>query len=128
MAYLKDPQFKRGKDDTGERRLAWHQALVRESMASGGDCWIVSTPAASEVYIEALVTSGWPDELRGRGFPLVAEPDGQRILPHAIRTEMTLNADGTMAPLTPGSTQPTTTLITHAGIAKTLRYSFRAPF
>jgi hypothetical protein len=41
---------------------------------------------------------------------------------------MKQNADGTLAPLTEGSTQPTTTVITHAGITKTLRYSFRAPF
>jgi hypothetical protein len=125
--YLKDPEWKRGKSDKPERRLAWFQALNRECMARG-DCWIISTPSASEVIIEALRTSAWPDELRGRGFPLRAEPDGQRILPHAIKTEMVLTSSGAMTPATPGSTMPTTAIVTAAGIVKTQRFKFRAPF
>jgi hypothetical protein len=125
--YDKDPQWKRGKDDTGERRLAWHQALVRESMVRG-DCWIISTPSASEVLLECLPTSTWPDELRGRGFPLIAKPGGQRILPHAIKTEMVLTSSGAMTPATPGSTMPTTAIVTAAGIVETQRFKFRAPF
>jgi hypothetical protein len=122
----KNPQWKRGRDDTGERRLDWFTALNREAMQRG--CWLISTPAATEVILEALPESAWPAELIGRGFPLVPEAVGQRIIPHAIRQEMTLNADGTLAPITEGSTQPTTTVITHAGIVATRRYSFKSPF
>jgi hypothetical protein len=41
---------------------------------------------------------------------------------------MTLNADGTLAPLTPSSTQPVVTIVHHAGIVKTKRFSFPAPW
>jgi hypothetical protein len=41
---------------------------------------------------------------------------------------MTLNADGTLAPLTPGSTQPTTFVNHSAGIRKTARFTFPAPY
>jgi hypothetical protein len=54
--------------------------------------------------------------------------EGQRILPYATRQEMTLNADGTLAPLTPSSTQPVVTIVHHAGIVKTKRFSFPAPW
>jgi hypothetical protein len=128
MAYLKDADnYKRGRDDRPERRLAWHQALVRETMVRG-DCWIISTPSASEVILEVLPESGFPDELRGRRFPLVPEPDGQRILPHAIKLEMAISSSGAMMPAAAGSTAPTTTVVTHAGIATTKRYSFPSPF
>jgi hypothetical protein len=120
----KNPEFKRGKDDTGERRLAWFNALNREAMQRG--CWLISTPAAGEVILEALPENAWPDELRGRGFPLVPEPDGQRILPHAVKVEMVLTSSGAMVPATPGSTMPTTTIYTAAGITKTRRFRFRA--
>jgi hypothetical protein len=125
MAYLKNPEWKRGRDDTGERRLAWFTALNREAMQRG--CWLISTPAASEVILEALPESGWPAELVGRGFPLVPEPGGQRILPHAIKTEVAISSSGALMP-TAGSTRPTTTIITHAGIAATKRWRFKAPF
>jgi hypothetical protein len=124
--YEKNPEFKRGRDDSGERRLDWFNALNREAMARG--CWLISTPAASEVILEALPENAWPAELVGRKFPLAPEPDGQRILPHAVRTEMVLTSSGGMTPATPGSTMPTTTIYTGAGIAKTKRWKFRAPF
>jgi hypothetical protein len=126
MVYLKNPEWKRGRDDTGEKRLAWFTALNREAMLRG--CWIISTPSASEVILEALPESGWPAELIDRKFPLVPEPNGQRILPHAIKTEMVMSSSGALTPATPGSTMPTTAIVTAAGIVKTQRFKFRAPF
>ena len=40
----------------------------------------------------------------------------------AIETKFTKNADGTLAPLTEGSTQPVAAIVRHAGIARVLRY------
>jgi hypothetical protein len=78
--------------------------------------------------LECLPGSSWPDELRGRGFPLVAAPDGQRILAHAVKVEMTQNADGTLAPMTEGSTQATTMIVHQPGIRQTAKFTMLAPF
>ena len=64
---------------------------------------------------------------KGKGHGRKAKA-GQRIVPYATREEMTLNADGTLAPLTPGSTQPTTFVNHSAGIRKTARFTFPAPY
>jgi hypothetical protein len=125
--FEKNPQWKRGSDDTGERRLAWFNALNREAMQRS-DCWLISTPSGSEVLIEALPESSWPAELRQRGFPLVDAEPGQRILPHAIKTEMALSSSGALMPATPGSTKPTSFVIYGAGPTPTRRFEFPAPF
>jgi hypothetical protein len=122
----KDPQYKRGKDSTGEKRQAWFQALNMETMRRS-DAWVISTPHAGTVLIEVLPDSPWPAELRERGFPLQEIEGGQRILPHAVRVEMTKNADGTLAPLTPGSTQAVTMVVHRAGIHMVKRYAFEMP-
>jgi hypothetical protein len=126
LKFTQNPEWKRGKDDTGERRLAWFNALNREAMQRG--CRLISTPAASEVYLECLPGSAWPGELRQRGFPLVAEPDGQRILPYDVAVPMVQNADGTLGPLTPGSTKAVSMVKREPGIARVERYRFKAPF
>jgi hypothetical protein len=58
----------------------------------------------------------------------VAAPDGQRILAHAVKVAMVQNADGTLAPLTLGSTREITFVKREPGIARTERFVFRAPF
>ena len=63
--------FKKADD----RRNDWFLALVRESQ-------IINSPGSDTVLVETLTTSGWPDELRGRNYPL-REIAG-RILPHAF--------------------------------------------
>jgi hypothetical protein len=67
--------------------------------------------------IEVTPGSPWPAVLRKRGYRLRPEPDGQRILPTAVREEI----------VTPGSTQ-VKTVVHHAGIVATKRYSFKASF
>jgi hypothetical protein len=55
---------------------------------------------------------------------LEALEDGQRILPHAVHEPMTSNSDGSLGPMMPGSTQPETSIVHHAGICKVKRYAF----
>jgi hypothetical protein len=127
MKYLKDPAFKTSEEaERNERRELWWRALNAE--ATRNNAWVVTSPGASRVVLEMLPGSPWPAELLGRGYKLTDEPDGQRILPHAIKTEMVLSSSGAMIPAAAGSTRPTTTVITHAGIATTKRYSFPSPF
>ena len=45
------------------------------------------------------------------------------ILPHAVATQMTVNADGTLGILAAPSTQAVNTVITRAGIRRTQRFS-----
>jgi hypothetical protein len=47
--------------------------------------------------------------------------DGERILAAA---KFVTRADGELEPLTPGSTRPVTSTVTHAGICKVKRYGF----
>ena len=66
------------------------------------------------VTIETLQTSAWPDDLRGRGYPLVEIEGGTRILPHHHNQAMEITADGTLTPATVGSTKPVSFVI-HGG-------------
>src|SRR5262245_33128568 len=56
-------------DDRTQRRNDWFLALVRESQIAG-DAWIINSPGSDTVLVETLTTSGWPDELRRRNYPL----------------------------------------------------------
>ena len=124
IPYLRDPQFKAAKDDLAERK-AWFKALNDEARLN--DAWITSTPGAKEVIIETLPTSQWPDLLWRRGY-LLEELDGaERILPVAIREPMTINADGSLGIVSPGSTQATTMVVHHPGVHKTKRFTFALP-
>jgi hypothetical protein len=89
-----------------------------------GDAWLISVPGDFEIIVECLPDSTMPDRLRRLDYQLRDEGTGERILAHAIKTPMTLNADGTMSPLTEGSTQAVTIKVTHAGIVRTERWSF----
>jgi hypothetical protein len=109
------------------KRQDWHAAFVRESMTKQG-VWVTSSPGAAEATIECLPGSAWPEELRSRGFPLRRDGERQRIVPYAYQLPMVQNADGTLAPLTPGSTKEVMMVRREPGIARTERYAFRAPF
>jgi hypothetical protein len=76
--FLKDPEWKPGKSDKPERRLAWHMAFCREALERG-DAWVTSTPSADICRIETTPGSPWPAELIARGFPLEDDGKGQRI-------------------------------------------------
>ena len=51
----------------------------------------------------------------------------ERILPAGITERFARGADGTLAPLTAGSTQRVAQTVTHAGIVKVKRYAFEMP-
>jgi hypothetical protein len=51
----------------------------------------------------------------------------QRILPTAIVERFVAGAGGELVPLTPGSTRPIASTVTHAGIVKVKRYAFGMP-
>lgn len=89
-------------------------------MARGA--WITSVPGAPEITIECLPDSALPDELRAAGYDLREDGEGPRILPAAIVETFTKNADGTLGPLTEGSTQPVTSVVHHTGITRVMRY------
>jgi hypothetical protein len=91
--------------------------------------WVTSSPGSREVSIECLPESSqWAEELKKRGFPIEWLEEGQRIVPYATRQEVTINSDGTLAPLTAGSAQAVTTIVHHPGIVATKRFSFPAPW
>ena len=101
-------------DDRTQRRNDWFLALVRESQIAG-DAWIINSPGSDTVLVETLTTSGWPDELRRRNYPLREIAGGSRILPHAFHQPMQHGPNGTLVPVTEGSTRPVSVAIHSAG-------------
>jgi hypothetical protein len=52
------------------------------------------------------------------------DASGERILQHQIVERFVRRSRGELEPLTAGSTKPVAETVTHAGIARVLRYSF----
>ena len=125
MVYRKFYDFK-VVEDKAKRRADWFMGFNHEAMKVGA--WIISSPGAAEVTIETLPGNDWVDELKARGFPIRWLEYGTRVVPYAYCEAMVQNADGTLAPLTPGSTREITFVKREPGIARTERYTFRAPF
>lgn len=46
--------------------------------------WLTSMPGAREVTMECLYGSTLPDELRGLGYKVEADGEGQRVVPDGI--------------------------------------------
>jgi hypothetical protein len=116
-----------GADILADRKQLF-DGLNKFIMARGG--WITSIAGAPTVTFEVLEHSELPDVIRDDlGYDVVPAdpPEGQRLLANAIETAFTTNADGTLAPLTEGSTQPVTTIVRHAGIVQVMRYQFLIP-
>jgi hypothetical protein len=114
-------------DDRTQHRNDWFLVLVRESQIAG-DAWIISSPGSDTVLVETLTTSGWPDELRGRGYSLREVAGGTRILPHAFHQPMQIGANGELIPVTEDSTRPVSMIIYGTGPQPTRRFEFPAPF
>jgi hypothetical protein len=89
--------------------------------------WITGVPGAVGVTIEVLPGSTLPDDLRVLGHRVREAGEGERILSTAITEQFTRRADGELEPLTEGSTKPTTTRVTHAGIATVDQFDLRLP-
>jgi hypothetical protein len=65
-----------------------------------------------------------PGDVLAMGYDVRDLGDGERILAAAIIEKFVTRADGELEPLTPGSTRPVTSTVTHAGICKVKRYGF----
>jgi hypothetical protein len=72
----------------------------------------------------ALPGSRLPGDLRTMGYDVRDLADGQRILAAAIIEKFSLNAESELEPLTPLSTRPVASTVTHTGICKVKGYGF----
>ncbi|WP_315737968.1 hypothetical protein [Bradyrhizobium sp. SZCCHNR1093] len=102
-------------------RLERFAALNRWVTARGG--WIVSLPGADPVVIECLPGSFLMDELTEAGYELTPAGEGERIIPGQIVQRLGLALNGAFEPLLGDSTQPAALTVTHAGIARVLRFN-----
>jgi hypothetical protein len=89
-----------------------------------GDAWLISIPGVNEITFECLPGSAFPARLEALDYRLRDEGRGQRILAHAITERFCRAADGTVVPITEGSTMPVVHRVAHAGIITVQRYSF----
>jgi hypothetical protein len=124
MPYLKDPQFKPAPDVLTERRERF-AGLNDFVTAHGG--WIISVPGDREVVVETLPGSNLPNVLADMGHNLKPEPDGERILATAINEKFAYRTDGTLGPMTEGSTAKPAAVVTHAGPCRVQRWRFSLP-
>jgi hypothetical protein len=108
-----------------DKRAVFYRAFLAEAVKRN-DAWVTCPPNSDLVTLETTPGSPWPAELKERGFSIVRDGDGQRILGHGVREIVHVNRDGSLAPLVEGSTAPTRT-IDHAGIVRVVRYRFAAP-
>jgi hypothetical protein len=63
-----------------------------------------------------------PAQLRSLGYDVIAEGDGERILPAGITEHFVRRADGELEPLTEHSTKPVAETRRHAGITAVKRW------
>jgi len=140
------PQYARPV--TGGRKPFRHEVIAdrKERFASllkyvtARHGWLTSVPGEREVTMECLPDSTLPDELRAGvefkfggetvrlpPYKVIADGEGQRILPHGIVQHFLVGADGEMVPLTAGSSRAVALTVTHAGICKVTRYAFDIP-
>ena len=88
------------------------------------DAWLVSVAGDPMVTVECLPSSTFVQRLNDLGYELRPDGEGERILPHAITERFGRAADGTLVPITEGSTLPVVSRRTHAGIVGVVRYTF----
>jgi len=121
-----------------ELRKAKFASILKYVTARQG--WLTSVPGERGVEMQCLPGSPLPDELRAGAEYMLGgetvrlpkykvESDGEttRILPHAITTQIVSNPDGTLGPLTEGSSSRPVLTITHAGIVRVLKFRFKMP-
>jgi hypothetical protein len=84
-------------------------------MTGGG--WVTSVPGDRYVNFEVLPGNPLPAQIRAQWL--------RRAHLAAFRRGIfTKNADGTLSLLTEGSTQPVSSRVTHAGIARVAKFFF----
>jgi hypothetical protein len=85
--------------------------------------WLVSIPGDRLIDFQCLPESDLPQQLARLGYAVHADGHTERILPAAIIEKFTRNADGSLEPLTEGSTQRVS-IVTHAGLTRVARFWF----
>ena len=113
-----EPQDMKTKIDTRKSNFA----KIARLMQNSGTAWPTSYPGQPFLAFDALPGSGVPDQLRDLGYDVVDEGVGERILPAGITERFVRNADGSLAPLTEGSTAPIAETRHHAGITSVRRF------
>jgi hypothetical protein len=98
-----------------ESRKAEFAALNR-FIGKRGDGWLVSVVGDPIVRLQVLPNSDLPQILRSMGHVLHEDGEGERLISNAV-TEAVLVAGSTRVAF---HTQ-------HAGVVKTLNYTFRVP-
>ncbi|WP_316216747.1 hypothetical protein [Bradyrhizobium sp. SZCCHNR3003] len=99
-------------------------AALNDWINAQGGAWLTSVPGEPHVRMECLPWSPVPEGLADLGYHLRPEGDGERILPVAFVERFGRAADGTLVPITEGSTLPVMHRVAHAGIAMVRRFSF----
>jgi hypothetical protein len=89
--------------------------------------WLVSIPGAIEIRMQCLVGSDLPQEIAGLGYKPEMTGSAERILHHAIVEKLTIGADGTLVPMTEGSTQRPAEVRRHAGLVEVEEWTFQIP-
>jgi hypothetical protein len=109
-------------DGPTDIRLCWRAALIERAHNCLFDNFIAGFTDIAP-FDEAPVRD---TDVRERGDLDVRPPD-IIALANKVEERMIRNDDGTFAPLVEGGTKPVATVITHAGIVKTQRWSFSLP-
>ncbi|MGJ5042738.1 hypothetical protein [Bradyrhizobium sp. HKCCYLRH1062] len=117
MRHFPGKQFEPAK--SANERFA---ALNRWVTARGG--WIVSLPGADPVIVECVPGSSLVSELTEAGYELRSAGEGERIIPGKIVQRFATTSNGMFESVTADSTRPIALMTTHAGIARSLRYTF----
>jgi hypothetical protein len=68
-----------------------------------------------------------PDDLRGLGYCLTDEGEGQRIFLGSVVQKFALTSSGALEPITPGSARQVGEVQRHAEIARARRYETQFP-
>ena len=102
--------------------------------------WLTSVPGERDVEMQCLPGSSLPDELRAGAeyklgdetvrlppFKVTADGEGERILAHGIIQHFVADAEGEMVLRIEGDTRPICRIVTHAGITRVLKFSFKIP-
>lgn len=104
-----------------DRKAKFAEVLAFVNQRGG---WVTSIPGDFEVTVECTKTSTLPDELAAAGWRLTDAGEGERLIPGHIEERFTLGTDGTLVPMTEGSTRAVALVQRHTGIVPVRRYSF----
>jgi hypothetical protein len=100
-------------------------AAINTYVTEHGGGWLVSVPGDPEMRLQVLPGSVLLDQLAALGYIVEKTGETQRILPHAVRQDMTISSSGALVAATEGSTRPVTVSITNAGVAVVDQFDLR---